>query len=699
MGAVIDSTLASYSQVLFSRFRTSGLILMCATAVRPSVFAHGLLAVLISNAVALLIGMNRRAIRTGLFGFNGLLVGLGIGAWFTPSPATVALLLAASIAVVLTNAGMRRLLGETLGLPVLSVPFLIVFYAILAASPSIEALEFQSWLPAATPVATYPWWLVTTFGRCLGAIFFVPEPMAGALVLLALILASRASVFLSLFAFAIVLIAGVPLLSNEASITTLELVMNSVLIGIALGGVFFVLGRTSLLSAIIGIVIGMLVALATCRICRMAGLPGLVLPFNVTVLLFLYAMRHRTRNRAPVQLNVILRSPEESWYRHWERVERFGWSLPKRLSLPFRGTWQVTQGWNATETHNRDWSHGWDFQVFDERGSPFKTQGADVSDYHCFRLPVTAPADGVVVSVNDGVEDNPVGEQNMVQNWGNNISMQHADGLFSLVAHLSLNTITVQEGQRIKRGDEIGLCGNSGRSAIPHLHVQFQASRHAGAPTIPGEFHDTVLECEPSKVLGCYVPIEGDRVRNLMLDMHSLGLFSLPRGRSLSFQVDTPSGSSHVETIRVETNPYQEKLLRSVETGSILKFNDEEPALSSLEFSGSRSSALAAIHMATGQIPMEIKDGAIWNSKIVWHPHRTILSRWLREFSRPLIGSDVRCMAYEMRKHGADLVVTGRSSGIGYSISTEARFSNGHGLADVTVSLGKKQLKVRRLDV
>ncbi len=698
MGAVIDSTLASYSQVLFSRFRLSGLMLMCATAIRPTVFAHGLLAVLISNAVAFWIGMNQRAIRTGLFGFNGLLVGLGIGAWFTPCPATVALLVAASVAVVLTNAALRRLLGETLGLPVLSIPFLIVFYAILAASPSMEAIQFQTWLPVSAPFESYPWSLATTLGRSLGAIFFVPDPMAGALVLVALILASRASVFLSLIAFVIVLIVGVPLLSAEASITTLELVMNSVLIGIALGGVFFVLGRASLLTAILGIILGMLLALATSRMCAIAGLPGLVLPFNVTVLLFLYAMRHRTRNRAPVQLDVVLRSPEESWYRHWERVERFGWSLPTRLSLPFRGTWQVTQGWNAAETHNGDWRHGWDFQVFDERGSAFKTQGADISDYHCFRLPVTAPADGVVVSVNEGVEDNPVGEQNLVQNWGNNISIQHADGLFSLVAHLSLNTITVQEGQRIKRGEEIGLCGNSGRSAIPHLHVQFQASRHVGAPTIPGEFHDTVLECDPSRVHGCYVPIEGDRVRNLMLDMHSRRLFSLPGERKLSFQVDPPSGSSHVETILVETNLYQEKLLRSFETSSILKFNDEEPVFSSLEFRGNRSSVLAAIHMATGQIPMEIKDGAIWKSKIVWHPHRTILSRRFREFLRPLIGSDVRCMAYEMRKHGTDLVITGRSSGIGYSISTEARFSNGNGLQDVTVSIGKKHFRARRCD-
>ncbi len=673
-------------------------MLMFATAIRPTVFLHGLLAVLISNAVALWIGMDKRAIRTGLFGFNGLLVGLGIGAWFTPCPATVALLVAASAVVVLVNAGLRRLLGEMLGLPVLSVPFLIVFYVILAASPSMEALGFQTWLPATAPIESYPWSVIIAFGRALGAIFFVPEPIAGALVLFALILTSRASVFLSLIAFAIVTIAGVPLLSSGASITTLELAMNSVLIGIALGGVFFVLGRASLLAAILGISIGILIALATSRMCAIAGLPGLVLPFNVTVLLFLYAMRHRTRNRAPVQLDVVLRSPEESWYRHWERVGRFGWSLPTRLSLPFRGTWQVTQGWNGDETHKGDWRHGWDFQVFDESGSPFKTQGADISDYHCFRLPVTAPADGVVVSVNDGVEDNPVGKQNLVQNWGNNITIQHAGGLFSLVAHLSLNTITVQEGHRVKRGDEIGLCGNSGRSAIPHLHVQFQASRHVGAPTISGEFHYTVLERDPSSVHGCHVPIEGDRVRNLMLDMHSRRLFNFPDERTLSFQVDPPSGSSRVETILIETNLYQEKLMRSVETGSILKFNDEEPVLSSLELHGSRSSILAAIHIATEQIPMEIRDGAIWNSKIVWHPHRTILSRWFREFSRPLIGSDVRCMAYEMRKHGADLVITGRSSGIGYSVTTEARFSNGHGLADVRVSIGKKQFRARRRD-
>ena len=45
------------------------------------------------------------------------------------------------------------------------------------------------------------------------------------------------------------------------------------------------------------------------------------------------------------------------------------------------------------------------------------------------------------------------GEMNLVRNWGNFVILQHAPGLFSLLAHLSPRSIKVREGQQVAQGD------------------------------------------------------------------------------------------------------------------------------------------------------------------------------------------------------------------------------------------------------
>ncbi|MEJ5351186.1 MAG: M23 family metallopeptidase [Melioribacteraceae bacterium] len=55
---------------------------------------------------------------------------------------------------------------------------------------------------------------------------------------------------------------------------------------------------------------------------------------------------------------------------------------------------------------------------------------------------------------------------------GNFVLLDHGQGLSSIYLHLS--KIFVQNGQRIKKGEVIGLAGSTGRSTGPHLHLGVQ---------------------------------------------------------------------------------------------------------------------------------------------------------------------------------------------------------------------------------
>jgi murein DD-endopeptidase MepM/ murein hydrolase activator NlpD len=67
----------------------------------------------------------------------------------------------------------------------------------------------------------------------------------------------------------------------------------------------------------------------------------------------------------------------------------------------------------------------------------------------------------------------------------NIIRILHNDGTMALYAHLKPEGVLVRVGQRVRKADVIGLSGNTGFSAGPHLHFVVQANRGMSLESMP----------------------------------------------------------------------------------------------------------------------------------------------------------------------------------------------------------------------
>ncbi|MDD5308445.1 MAG: urea transporter [Deltaproteobacteria bacterium] len=699
--ALLDAFLLSYAQLLFSRSRVVGLLLLMATAVAPPMLAAGALAVLLAMAAARIVGLAPEAVRSGLVGYNALLVGFGGFALYGAGPDALALVAVAVVAATLVTAAVHSAFGTHFNLPALTVPFLLVFLLVLGAAPLL-GLPSRS-LPAdpLAPLLDLPAPVASAL-EGLGAIFFLPRVDVGLIVFLALVVWSRIGALLAVVGFAATALVGSRTVLASGELTRLAIGVNGALTAMALGGVWFVPSPASFVLAFAGALGSCLVSLGLLPLLDRLGLPLLILPFNLTVLLMLHALRQRAADRWPKAVDFAAGTPEENLTYFRTRLARFGARYLIRFQAPFLGTWTCTQGSDDRPTHRGPWRHAFDFEVAEDGGALFHGAGAELTDYHCYRLPVLATAAGTVVRVVDGVPDNPVGSANLDENWGNAVVLWHAPGLHSLVCHLSPGTIKIRPGDVVRPGDVLGLCGSSGRSPRPHLHFQLQASDRLGAPTLPAELRDVVVvRGEDDRLPGTVVPRRDDRVRNLQPAPEVARLLAWEPERTALFAV-TSGRTRRIERITAEVGFYGDLKLRAEAPPATLHYDLGETVFTVLDTIGAPRSALHLLHAALPRIPLEISARLSWTDHL---PRRRFLPRAARallDLAAPFThGGDVE-MTYRGAREGRDLVVRGESTrrlpGGTPWLATEARFRHGQGLVRVEVSLRGRRHAVERIE-
>ena len=188
------------------------------------------------------------------------------------------------------------------------------------------------------------------------------------------------------------------------------------------------------------------------------------------------------------------------------------------LDLQFQGICLITDGHDFLAHHRRIplmnpyvskiglagncGRFAYDFTLANLNGTIYKQDGSTVEDYYGWGKPVFCPGDGKVVSAAGDKPDNskirqssiPLSpeefEQLRIQAFerlrklgmkeilGNHVIIDHGNSEFSVLDHMQQNSVKVDVGDEITRGNLIGKIGNSGDSWFPHIHYELQNGKN-----------------------------------------------------------------------------------------------------------------------------------------------------------------------------------------------------------------------------
>ncbi len=94
------------------------------------------------------------------------------------------------------------------------------------------------------------------------------------------------------------------------------------------------------------------------------------------------------------------------------------------------------------------------------------------------RTKICAAREGVVIAARKDSDKGGLKNENLSD--GNYVSIQHSDGSVAHYWHFQKDGVMVNVGDTVQTGQWIGLSGNTGYSAFPHLHFEVQGYDAAG---------------------------------------------------------------------------------------------------------------------------------------------------------------------------------------------------------------------------
>jgi urea transporter len=306
---IVDTLLRGTGQVMFQNNPLTGLIFLAGIFVNSSKLGgFALLGLATSTFAAYLLGVDRTLVRNGLFGFNGILVGIGLAFFLNYNGLLIGYVILGGIVSTVAMMALANLFAVW-DMPALTAPFvltawLLLFSVLLFANlrpistliapavPDLRLLPPTALREVATgagAVGLTPTNMTNALFRGIGEVMFQDKLATGVIFLFAIFVNSRISALAAFLGSALGALTAWTMGASGIAVFHGLYGFNSVLTAIALGGVFFVLTWRSAIYALFGAVVTALVFASLSTFLSPIGMPALTAPFVLVTWIFLLA--------------------------------------------------------------------------------------------------------------------------------------------------------------------------------------------------------------------------------------------------------------------------------------------------------------------------------------------------------------------------------------------------------------------------
>ena len=658
---ILPATLNSYAIIFFLNNKLFAIGILILTFFNFYAGLSGLLSVLSAVLIAHSMGFDKVLLRQGLFSYNALLIGLGMGTFFDPGLVYFSLLLLSVLLTLILSVTLGGWLGKH-GLPYLSIPFVIGFWVIVLPSATFENLglthrniywineayalggnQLVNFLQSINSLSINN--MADTYLRSLSSVFFQDNVLSGLLIALLLLISSRIAFSLTVIGFLSAFLFASFTGSETAGFSYYNIGANYIMTALAIGGFFLIPSGKSYLWTFLLVPLTSVVLLFLTKLFGEMQLPVFSLPFSLVVILFIYFLMMRKTPSGLILTPIQHYTSETNLYTYSNNKIRLSQLSFFPLHLPFWGKWMISQGHDGKFTHKGDWSSAFDFMLLDEEMKTYSSNGLHCENYHCYNKPVLAPADGIVEEIIDQINDNEIGKTDTVNNWGNTIVIRHLPGLYTQLSHLKKGTFKVSKGESVKRGDILANCGNSGRSHQPHIHFQVQSSPVTGARTLDYPFAYFLKSDKNGTILSSFTnPNEGELIANVQVDSLLKNSFGIQPNRVLKFCFSDGNGDELTQEWEAFTDAYNCNYLYCSETESTAYYVNDGSMFYFTTFYGNKKSLLYYFYLTAFKVLLGYYEELVIKDEL---PLNTIFNKngliWLHDFVAPFTNKVRAC--------------------------------------------------------
>ena len=249
--------------------------------------------VVVATLTARVMGCDPKSVTSGLYGFNGALVGAALPTFIAASPQLWVLVFFGSAASTVITAAFSATLTDKWDIPGSTGPFVLTGWLLVACAYSFGGLKVTGsppqlptdYLQGATAIPA-PMELVQIFFRNIGQVYLLGSWISGLIILIGIFIASVPAGIAAMAGSVIALIVSIGMGANPASVSQGLYGFSPVLTAMAIGVIFLTPSAKVVVYALLATILTVFVDGAFDVLMAPDGIPSFTAPYVLTMYMF-----------------------------------------------------------------------------------------------------------------------------------------------------------------------------------------------------------------------------------------------------------------------------------------------------------------------------------------------------------------------------------------------------------------------------